>query len=456
MTRHLPNPLHPQAAKQLESYLDELITNPTFEFECMEEDGSDMETIFVFHEPPIEKIEKLIPHRVYVDGDVIQSVCSSVLKYLFREKDIIRKKNPNFYDDGDGTIFETKDYVDKKFVITARQILLDYLYNNVSFEYNVFALLPWVFLPDNEPFVISEEIKMVQIKLDLNNKNFPRLFAEHHEYTSEPWNKDKDGDTYVAIKLYGPGINSQVTVFRKALGTLKILTAALYAMGVLACRDYPGSRLDPSDSFFIYPLEEHRKPPFLPQEPVMSVIMAEIESDFINRLHLNRSCLEPNQLELAAIESGKKKDSPSEKHKRLQQKLSPVRKLFTFTSEIDKMVEINRVRNALHWYFDGIADFNASFSFIKLTIAIETLLGEPNAKKDIVQRLADRCSFLIATDAIERKKIKKDFIAAYDVRSKIIHEGKAQLDKNDTIHHINMEKFLREALFREIDSLPNA
>ncbi len=61
MTRHLPNPLHPQAAKQLESYLDELITNPTFEFECMEEDGSDMETIFVFHEPPIEKIRNSYP-----------------------------------------------------------------------------------------------------------------------------------------------------------------------------------------------------------------------------------------------------------------------------------------------------------------------------------------------------------------------------------------------------------
>jgi hypothetical protein len=462
MSKPLQNPLHPKAAKQLESYLEELIINPTFEYEPQNDEdlGMWMWTHFVFHEPPLEKIERLIPNPDHVNGDDIESICYRVLVHLFKEKDIIRNKIPDWGEPSQMLgIYDTKDYIDNEFITIAKQILLDYLYR-VPFEYTVFTPFPQDILPDFNPFVISDRMKLIKVEYDSDGKNFPPLFAEHYEFKGELLSESKKVVDYLAIKIFGSGINSHRTVFRKALGTLKIFAAALHAMGVLEYQEYGSSNTDSSDSrrnCFIYPIDEHRKPPFL-QEENTSVQINENEDDwnFLNRLRLNKSCLEPNQLELIAIERGKKKNSLEEKHKRFQQKLRSVRKLFLSTSDVEKMMEINRVKNALHWFFDGIADNNASFSFIKLTIALETLLGEPSAKKDIVQRLADRCSFLIATDAVERKKIKKDFISTYDVRSKIIHEGKAQLNKNDIIHYNNMEKFVREALAREIDSLPDA
>ncbi len=345
MSKPLQNPLHPKAAKQLESYLEELIINPTFEYEPQNDEdlGMWMWTHFVFHEPPLEKIERLIPNPDHVNGDDIESICYRVLVHLFKEKDIIRNKIPDWGEPSQMLgIYDTKDYIDNEFITIAKQILLDYLYR-VPFEYTVFTPFPQDILPDFNPFVISDRMKLIKVEYDSDGKNFPPLFAEHYEFKGELLSESKKVVDYLAIKIFGSGINSHRTVFRKALGTLKIFAAALHAMGVLEYQEYGSSNTDSSDSrrnCFIYPIDEHRKPPFL-QEENTSVQINENEDDwnFLNRLRLNKSCLEPNQLELIAIERGKKKNSLEEKHKRFQQKLRSVRKLFLSTSDVEKMMD---------------------------------------------------------------------------------------------------------------------
>lgn len=406
-------------------------------------------------------------HLDYVDFDVIWSICDSVLGYLFKEREIVRTRIPNFGEPEhmDSEIYEIKDYIDMEFVATAKQMVLDY-FNSAPFEYIFFAPLPQVFLPDNKPFVISEEVSLIKIEQDPESSDFPPLVTKwppghFSSHTLDDKDKSKEGIAYVCIKSYGTDINNHARQrkFRKARESLKVLTAALCAVGALVEDNYVTGRIiDPVDlrgHYFFYPSEEHRKPLFL-EEEIAAVALTELEWGFIDKLTLNNSFMEPNPLELAAMKSGKKENSPIEQHKRLEQKLKPIRKLYISHSQAEKKQEADRVKNALYWFFEGISNTNASFSFILLTIALETLLGEPSEKKDIVKRLADRCSFLIATDAIARKEIKKDFEAAYGVRSKIIHEGRTQFDEKEMMHYTNMRKFLTEALAREIDSLPDA
>lgn len=398
MSKPSQNPLHPKAVKQLESYLEELIINATFEYEVRDDGGYDMWHLFLFYDPAMEKIKKLMSHLDYFDGDFIWEVCNPALTYLFNERDIVRTKIPN-YDmpwDQMPEYYEIKEYIDKEFVATAKKMVLDY-FLSAPFEYIFFAPLPQVLLPDNKPFAISEEVSLIKIDQDPNSNDFPPLVAKWPpSYFSQNTldGKDeskKEGISYVRIKLYGTDLTAQsrARIYKKARESLKILTAALCTVGALVENNYVTRRIiDPVDlrgCCFFYPSEEHRKPLFLEQE-IAPITLTELEWDFIDKLTLNNSFLEPNPLELAAMKSGKKKNSPMEQHKRLEQKLRPIMKLFVSHSQDEKKREADRVKNALYWLFEGISNSNASFSFIFLTIALETLLGEPSEKKDIVDR----------------------------------------------------------------------
>ena len=71
--------------------------------------------------------------------------------------------------------------------------------------------------------------------------------------------------------------------------------------------------------------------------------------------------------------------------------------------------EIERVLTSLEWYIDGIFNKNETFSFILFFTAIEALLGDPNRKENIVDRLSDRWAYLLSKNSAKRKSLKKDF-----------------------------------------------
>jgi hypothetical protein len=67
--------------------------------------------------------------------------------------------------------------------------------------------------------------------------------------------------------------------------------------------------------------------------------------------------------------------------------------------------EIERVRTGLEWFFNGLSNDNQTFSYVQLAIAFEALLGEGG--NNIVDRLSDRCAYLVATGLSPKKDHKE-------------------------------------------------
>lgn len=92
-----------------------------------------------------------------------------------------------------------------------------------------------------------------------------------------------------------------------------------------------------------------------------------------------------------------------------------------------------RIMRASQWLFDSLANGRSLLSFIQTTVVLEILLGE-RAVSDLVgigELLANRCAYLIADSTGEREEILRDFKRAYHIRSRIVHEGKARLNRRE-------------------------
>jgi hypothetical protein len=119
----------------------------------------------------------------------------------------------------------------------------------------------------------------------------------------------------------------------------------------------------------------------------------------------------------------------------------------------DAAGEVEPVRTALEWFLAGIMNTNKTPSFIQLTTAMEALLGDPRGKKEITDRLSDRSAYLISTNPLERSRIKKEIEKAYDIRSRIVHTGTVDLKAEDALYWDLLQRYLKNALLQEIDSL---
>lgn len=88
-----------------------------------------------------------------------------------------------------------------------------------------------------------------------------------------------------------------------------------------------------------------------------------------------------------------------------------------------------RVLLAAQWLLDSYMGANQLLSFVQATVAMEILLGE-ESKSDVIgigELLRNRCAYLIGKSRSQREELLKDFEKIYDVRSKIVHRGKARL-----------------------------
>ncbi|WP_250633507.1 HEPN domain-containing protein [Pinirhizobacter soli] len=90
------------------------------------------------------------------------------------------------------------------------------------------------------------------------------------------------------------------------------------------------------------------------------------------------------------------------------------------------------------WLFDSYATDDPLLSFISASVVSEILLGDKltSEKTGVTDLLANRCAYLISESHSERQKALKDFKEIYDVRSRIVHQGKRTLsgDERDKLH----------------------
>lgn len=85
------------------------------------------------------------------------------------------------------------------------------------------------------------------------------------------------------------------------------------------------------------------------------------------------------------------------------------------------------------WLFDSYCGSNELLSFVQTTVAIEILLGDKNVSDlmGLGELLRNRCAYLIGKTHKQRENILSDFKKIYDVRSKIVHRGKAKLTTDE-------------------------
>jgi hypothetical protein len=109
------------------------------------------------------------------------------------------------------------------------------------------------------------------------------------------------------------------------------------------------------------------------------------------------------------------------------------------------------IKTAAEWYFEALCNENETFKFIQYTIAIESLLGDPEKQDRITERLSDRCAYLLGDNQKEREDIKKSFEKIYDIRSKIIHRRSLTIQEEDSPFLTEAEKLTERLIRKEID-----
>jgi len=113
----------------------------------------------------------------------------------------------------------------------------------------------------------------------------------------------------------------------------------------------------------------------------------------------------------------------------LNEKFEKTRKILNSTNDYAQ-----RIKSASLWYLEGYAAENETFKFINYTIALESLLGARNEEGiSLTENLSSRCGFWLGESLKEKEEIRKLFRKEiYETRSRIVHEGRTILKKQDS------------------------
>jgi len=117
--------------------------------------------------------------------------------------------------------------------------------------------------------------------------------------------------------------------------------------------------------------------------------------------------------------------------------------------------EIAGIDRAIDWAFEAILNRNHEKGFVQTCIGLETILGDDNLQDHITKRLADRASYLLASDRMKRAEIGADIEKIYRLRSQVVH-GRQNITTADEELVSNADNYLRRCIMKEIQSLANS
>jgi hypothetical protein len=475
--------LHPDCMKQLRSYVNQLISLAkctTDQWE--EEDPGTGETYlqgpiiidFEFDQRIFDKIVLLLKDIDYVNARELRDLFETYVRVAF---DRVMPENA-------GT-FNVSDVVANDHLDNLKASLMETL-ASLPWQYEILIPLIGVALPGDasKPLHLSKNIKLFKMTEGLRSIEYGVI--------KDTRNKENSilgiqlgvtipllGITYLSILSSGFNFSYTTSMsFRNTMRNLKITLATLIAYGILQEEHIEPERelvlmnpdyefgLTPNDQecCYVYPKSRVEKP--------FSLKLPTEDWNFLYRLAMDKQAYEPSEYDLALVGRGAT-STPEARWKNLEAKVSSFRKVLIDDFESGENDEVERVRAALEWFYEGMANRNATFSYVQLSIALEALLGEPFKKKrreqkqkkeykgnpeqteGVVQRLRDRCAYLIADDPNERRDIMQRLDDAYDVRSKIVHSGRQILDKEDQTPYQDLKQFLMRSLAKEVRLLPN-
>lgn len=128
-------------------------------------------------------------------------------------------------------------------------------------------------------------------------------------------------------------------------------------------------------------------------------------------------------------------------------KLSSMRKigkLSRFSKLLKEMpsTKLNeKIAMSIHWYGLGVKDKMKVDRFVKLIVALESLLLRENDRLK-KQLLADRAAFILGKDKDNRKNIYELVEQMYSLRGDIVHEGKHDISEGETLTLISLVRTL--------------
>ena len=432
---------------KFEENLEALISEATFTYWVAhgytnEKDKLEIHHQFDFPVGILDNLENLLLPVKYISREDIHWVCHGILDRMLFDNLVSKKACCNKISDlpySQDESLMVKDYIDDVFRKSAKQVMSEYFYG-LPFEFMVSFPLAAVKLPISESIKISEKVEL--------------------QKTEEYLDSDLCVKARVSIKVQGASEQPSANpMLEDAMRQFKALVAALYALGVLhepkgLKKDHYRSILDDDDVLGYYSAHSVSEPPkFLRNKHyLMPLELRPAERDFICSLRLNESLIEPTLLEGKRVKKWGG-DSSDVKIENLKQLLAPVRNIFVTDCPDKRKKEVERVRNALEWFFNALTEERQFLPIIQLSMVAEILLGS-KAHNHVTDRLSDRCAYLIAKDALERSEIKTRFEKAYDRRSRIIHGGDFMNNDNDKFHYDNLKSFLQKALAKEINMIP--
>jgi len=106
---------------------------------------------------------------------------------------------------------------------------------------------------------------------------------------------------------------------------------------------------------------------------------------------------------------------------------------------------------ASKWFLDSFVGDNEILSFVQAMISLEVCLIEKEYKEISLNKLiSNRCAYLIGDSHAARVTLIKEIEAIYDVRSKIVHQGKSILNANERYMFLKLQDICKRVILKEI------
>lgn len=130
-------------------------------------------------------------------------------------------------------------------------------------------------------------------------------------------------------------------------------------------------------------------------------------------------------------------------------------RLTNITSAFSSGTKGEPILLAGQWLFDSSTGQEELLNFIQAMVALEILLGEKSASDEmgLGQLLRNRCAYLIGKNNAERAMLLKQFDEIYNVRSQIVHRGKARLNASERWLFARLKQIGSLVIAKEIDLL---
>jgi hypothetical protein len=139
----------------------------------------------------------------------------------------------------------------------------------------------------------------------------------------------------------------------------------------------------------------------------------------------------------------------SEKVRWMQSVLSDMACVFRNQTKAEKIIL------ASQWLLDSYSGRNDLLSFVQTVVVMEILLGE-KAISDLLglgELLRNRCAYLIGDSHKEREEILTEFKQIYELRSRIVHRGKAKLNLAERVLFSKLQWMCRRVIQEEVKLL---